>query len=141
MEKEPLPELPVLPIWNARRLNAQFWPGDDPKGVGEFVLRTKLKPPFKDHRLLRGRHYYETIVVVTDVCVIRKLIPKQGMSNMRVHRKYLVKAHELHKRIPAIKPRVTDVLGNLEINSQITNQGPKKNPKAKESREQHQRNF
>ena len=42
------------------------------------------------------------------------------MCNWHVHRKYLHEGPELHKRIPARKPGVTDALCNWEINSQIT---------------------
>ena len=43
------------------------------------------------------------------------------VCNWRVHREYLLEAPELHKRIPARRPCVTDVLCNWEIISQIIN--------------------
>ena len=39
-------------------------------------------------------------------------------GNWGIHRKYLMKAPELYKRIPARKRCVTDVLCNWEMNSQ-----------------------
>ena len=56
---------------------------------------------------------------VTDVCVIGKLIPRKLFCVIGVYRKYLMEAPELHKRIPARKLCVTDVLCNGEINSQL----------------------
>ena len=58
---------------------------------------------------------------VTDVCVCvcardRKISSQTtNVCNWRVHSKYPMKARELHKRIPARKPCVTDVLCNLDI--------------------------
>ena len=49
---------------------------------------------------------------VTDVCVIGKLIPREFFCVIGVYRKYHMEAPKLHKRIPARKLCVTDVLCN-----------------------------
>ena len=46
--------------------------------------------------------------------ILRKIV---SLYNSRVHRKDLMKAPELHKRVPAQKPCVTDVLCDLETYS------------------------
>ena len=50
----------------------------------------------------------------TDVRAIGKSIPRlRGfLCVISVHRKYLMEAPELHRRIPASKPCATDVLCN-----------------------------
>ena len=57
---------------------------------------------------------------VTDVRAIGKCNSQIiNVCNWRVHRKYLMKAPELHKRIPARKALCNRFLCNWEINSQI----------------------
>ena len=51
-------------------------------------------------------------VCVTMYTAIRNIIPRQLMCVIGAFRKYLMKAPELHKRIPARTPCVTDVLCN-----------------------------
>ena len=46
-------------------------------------------------------------------------MPRQLMCNWHMRRKYLMEAPESHKKIPAKKPCVTDVLCSWEKNSQI----------------------
>ena len=49
---------------------------------------------------------------VTDVCLIGKFIPREFFCVIGVYRKYHMEAPKLHKRIPARKLCVTDVLCN-----------------------------
>ena len=53
------------------------------------------------------------------VCAIGKRIPREFLCAISVHRKYHLEALELHQRILASKPCVTDLLCNWEINSQM----------------------
>ena len=50
-----------------------------------------------------------------DVCVTGKLIPRELLCVNWRSQKYHFEAPELHKRIPASKPCVTDVLCNWEM--------------------------
>ena len=61
----------------------------------------------------------ETTLCVTDVREIGKLIPREFLCVIGVHRKYFMEAPRLRKTIPARKPCATNVLWNWKINSQI----------------------
>ena len=56
---------------------------------------------------------------VTNVCAIRKLIPRQIMCVVGALTENSFIGARITQRIPARKPCVTDVLCNWEINSQI----------------------
>ena len=76
------------------------------------------KPAFLDHSTMRPEMITQIIrkqfFCVTDVCVcvIGKLIPREFFCVIGVYRKYHMEAPKLHKRIPARKLCVTDVLCN-----------------------------
>ena len=52
---------------------------------------------------------------VTDECNRKVSSQTIDLCNLHLRRKYLMETHELHKRIPASKPCVTDVLCSQEI--------------------------
>ena len=55
---------------------------------------------------------WKQFIRVTDVCAIRKLIPREFSCVIGVYRKYHMEAPKLHKIIPPRKLCVTDVLCN-----------------------------
>ena len=106
-----------------------------PSGKGNFGLwpqiqnAARLNPLRFENRKPNPPLYYEApnyytnhseTILLCDRCACNWKINSQRIlvCDCRIHRKYLIEAPELHKRSPARKPCVTDVLCNWELDSQ-----------------------